>query len=170
MFLQPRMNPPYISCSIKVSLYTISPQHILNFTYGPIRDSHSVNFTSSVIQLFCLWVSKYNQITLSARSCKTLCNSLWKKKGRNVILYVYPQWLKAIVEDTQNIAHIHCNHFSLHSTVTVLVSQAVALLGMMNWTPGLLATYWDIHIQIILTINLSEYVLNKPNKPTHKHM
>ncbi len=26
-----------------------------------------------------------------------------------------------------------------------------------------------IHIQIILTINLSEYVLNKPSKPTHKH-
>ncbi len=53
---------------------------------------------------------------------------------------------EAIVEDPQDIAHIygslHCNHFSLHSKVTdcettttniVLVSQAVALLEMMNW-------------------------------------
>ena len=38
------------------------------------------------------------------------------------------------------------------------------------FTPGLLATDIHIQIQIILTINLSEHVLNKPNKPTHKHM
>ena len=40
-------------------------------------------------------------------------------------------------------------------------------------TPGLLATDIHIQIQIILTINLSEYVLINPINPhmfTHKHI